>query len=394
MPRVFKIFFITLTVSVAFLLGLYFGGHYYRLSLVFYALPDSVRNVFFPGDNILQLQREVEGILEDGFYKPVDSSSLENSAMEGMIKSLDDPYTAYFSPDDFRYFQDHTNGSFVGVGVLLETKDGKLTIVDIIEGSPAQSASIKPGDIITGVDDQTIEGRTEEEAVAFMRGKAETKVVLHIKRGDEDIDFDLTRKAIEIPIISEKMLDRGGKKIGYVRLDQFSLDAGPKVQGAVEKLTKEGAEAIILDLRNNGGGLLDEAVNVGSVFIEDGTIVSVVSRDGKSEVYDARGDANETIPMAVLVNGYTASASEIVAGAIKDDARGKLIGEKTFGKGVVQNINPLSNGGAIKYTSGSYYTPRGIDINKIGIEPDIPAVDDPATPADEVIERALFELAS
>ena len=122
--------------------------------------------------------------------------------------------------------------------------------------------------------------------------------------------------------------------------------------------------------------------------------MSGVSRDGKSEVYTARGDANETIPMVVLVNGYTASASEIVAGAIKDDARGKLIGEKTFGKGVVQNINPLSNGGAIKFTSGSYYTPRGIDINKIGIEPDIPAVDDPATPADEVIERALFDLAS
>ena len=392
MPRFFRVFFITLAISVAFLSGIYFGGHYYRLSLLLNIFPEPVRNAFFPGDNTLQLEREIEGILQEGFYQPVDRASLENGAMDGMVNSLNDPYTAYFTPDDFRLFNDHANGQFTGIGVLMEQKDGQLKVVQVLEKSPARDAGIQEGDVILSVNDHPIDSMTEEETSTLIRGPEGTTVTLKVRRGAEEPEFTMVRRAIELPIVTDKMVESGGRQIGYVRLDQFSLDSGAKLKGSVDKLVGQGAQGIILDLRNNGGGLLDESIGVASVFIQNGNIVSVVGRDGKSQNYEARGDANESIPLVVLINGYTASASEIVSGTVKDDARGKLVGEKTFGKGVVQNIVPLSNGGGLKFTSGSYYTPKGIDINKIGIEPDIPVVDDPATPADEVLDRGLAEL--
>lgn len=393
MPRFFRVFFIVLALSVAFLSGIYFGGHYYRLSLLLHVLPEPVRNAFFPGDNTLQLEREIQGILEEGFYKPVDRATLENGAMEGMVNSLEDPYTAYFTPEDFRLFNDHSNGQFTGIGVLMEQKDGLLNVVQVFENSPALEAGIKEGDVIIAVDGHPVDSMTEEETSGFIRGPEGTTVVLKVRRGAEELEFSMVRRAIELPIVSDEMVERNGKKIGYVRLDQFSVDSGVKLKAAVDNLVIQGAQGIILDLRDNGGGLLDESINVSSVFIQNGPIVSVVGRDGDGQTYEARGEANENIPLVVLINGFTASASEIVAGAIKDDARGRLIGEKTFGKGVVQNIVPLSNGGGLKFTSASYYTPLGIDINKIGIEPDIPAADDPATPEDEVLELGLAELA-
>jgi len=393
MPRIFRVFFISLAVSVAFLLGTFFGAHYYRASLLIGQLPQSLRSVLFPGENLLQLEREVEGILQDNYYQPVDRDRLETGAMEGMIGSLGDPYSAYYSPDDFAKLEEHTNGEFVGIGVQLEMKAGQLTVISPIEGSPAAEAGILAGDVIIAVDDDPISSRSEDEVAAALRGAAGTQVTVRMKRGDQEIDFPLTRRKIEIPIVSSKMLDHGGKKLGYVSLEQFSLDAGTKLRAAVDGLVNDGAQGVVLDLRNNGGGLLDESVSVASIFIQNGPIVSVVDRDGNSQVYDARGDANENTPLVVLVNGYTASASEIVSGALKDDHRARLIGEKTFGKGVVQVLMPLSNGGALKYTSGSYHTPAGIDINKVGIEPDVPVTDDPATPADEQLDRALVELA-
>jgi len=392
MPRFFRVFFIAMALSVAFLSGIYFGGHYYRLSLLLHVLPEPVRNAFFPGDNTLQLEREIQGILEEGFYKPVDAATLENGAMDGLVKSLEDPYTAYFTPEEFRLFNDHSNGQFTGIGVLMEEKDGQLRVVQVFDDSPAQEAGILAGDIILAVDGNPADSMTQEETSGLIRGPEGTTVAIKVRRGAEELDFSMVRRAIELPIVSEEMIERNGKKIGYVRLEQFSLDAGVKLKAAVDSLVAQGAQGIVLDLRNNGGGLLDESINVSSVFIQNGTIVSVVGREGDTQTYEARGEANESVPLVVLINGFTASASEIVAGAVKDDARGKLIGEKTFGKGVVQNIVMLSNGGGLKFTSARYFTPLGIDINKIGIQPDIPATDDPATPEDEVLEQGLAEL--
>ncbi|MHB1390819.1 MAG: S41 family peptidase [Thermoleophilia bacterium] len=392
MPRSFRVFLIALAVSAAFLVGIFFGGHYYRVSPLIALLPQSVRSAFFPGDNMLQLERQVEGLLEAGYYQPVDRASLENGAMKGMIGSLGDPYSAYYSPDDYRALEEHTNGEFVGIGVILEMKAGQLTVISPIENSPASEAGIAAGDIVVAVDDQLLAGRAEDEAAALMRGEPGTTVNIKIHRGDQELVFPLVRRVIEIPIVSSRMLQRNGKKIGYVSLKQFSQDAGVKLRGAVDKVIADGAEGIILDLRNNGGGLLNESVEVSSIFIQNGPIVSVVGRDGGRQVYEARGNANENIPLVVLINGYTASASEIVSGALKDDHRALLVGEKTFGKGVVQLVMPLTNGGALKYTSGSYHTPADIDINKVGIQPDVPVSDDPATPADEVLDRGLAVL--
>lgn len=393
MPRILKVFFITLAISLAFLVGIYFGGHYYRMSPLIGLLPESVRSAFFPGDNLLQLEREIEGILEENFYQPVDRSTLENGALEGMVNSLNDPYTAYLTPSDFQRYRDHANGTFVGVGVVMEPKADKLTVVSTVENSPANAAGIESGDVILTIDGEPVGSQTPEEAAARIRGEAGTTVVLGIRRGESDMEFPLVRREIELPIVVDRMIEHNGRKIGYVRLEQFSMDVGARVKGSVDRLVKEGAEGIVFDLRDNGGGILDEAVNVSSVFIQNGTIVSVVGKDDDRSEYPARGDANENIPLVVLVNGYSASASEIVAGAIKDDGRGQLVGEKTFGKGVVQMIFPLTNDGAIKFTSGVYYTPDGININEVGIEPDVPVADDVATDEDEVLQRGLSVLA-
>ncbi|MHB1464155.1 MAG: S41 family peptidase [Thermoleophilia bacterium] len=378
---------------LALLSGVYLGGHSYRLSPLVGILPESVRTFFFPGDNVMQLEQQIEGILDQSYYQPVDNSSLETNAINGMVASLNDPYTVYLDPRAFKAFNDHTQGTFVGIGVTLEPKNGQLVVISVIAQSPAQQADIRAGDVILAVGGQPVAGKAPDDAAAMVRGAAGTPVTLRLRRGTQELDKSVVRQSLEMPIVTDKMLDHDGKKIAYIKLEQFSVDAGAKVRASLDNLVKGGAQGVILDLRDNGGGLLDEAVNVGSVFIPNGTIVSVGSRDSGTQTYNARGDANASIPLVLLVNGNTASASEIVAGAVKDDHRGTLIGEKTFGKGVVQDLAPLSNGGALKYTSGSYYTPSGANINKIGIQPDIPATDDPNTPNDEVIDRGLALLA-
>ncbi len=393
MPRFLKFFLISLLVALAFLAGIYFGAHYYRISPLIAALPDGIRTTLFPGDRLVELLAEVEGIIEENFYQPVDRSQLEDGAMEGLVGSLGDPYAAYMNPDEYRqYVEHHEEGAYVGVGVLLEPKDGHLMVVRTLQGSPAQQAGIQAGDEIVAVDGESIADKVDGEAAALIRGEEGTTVKLTVMRDGRQLDFEIERRSLELPIVREEMLERNGHKVGYIALEQFSLDAGDKVRGAHDRLVADGAEAIILDLRNNGGGILGEAVNVASVFIESGPIVSVVGRDGGEEVYQARGDADQSIPLVVLVNGFTASASEIVAGAVKDDGRGEIVGVTTFGKGVVQNLRPLSNGGAIKYTSGVYYTPLHVNINEIGIEPDVVVEDAPGTPADEALERAVQEL--
>ncbi|MBE0429879.1 MAG: S41 family peptidase [Thermoleophilia bacterium] len=395
MPRFFRPFLIALTVAVTFLAGIYVGGHYYRISPLISALPADVRSALFPGDDLLQLQREIEGILRENYYQPVDRVVLQNGALNGMIGSLGDPYSVYYSPDDYRTVQLRQHGEFVGIGVLLEMKDGQLTVVSTLEDTPASEAGISAGDMVIAVDGESLAGKDEAEGAALMRGELGTQVVVTIRRDGEEIDFELTRRRIEMPIIYNEMIEEGGMKIAYVNLQQFPEDSGAKLRGAIEMMIAEGAEGLILDLRYNGGGILNESIEAASLFIQNGAIVSVVGRDSKSQVYEARGDANESIPMVVLINEFTASAAEIVAGALKDSGRATLIGETTFGKGVVQMILPLSNGGAVKFTSGVYHTPGGIAIDEIGVQPDIPVTDNPETPeVDEVLERGLLELTS
>ncbi len=373
-----------------------------------------------------ELQQEVLERLESSFYKTVDAGALEPGAIDGMVAGLDDPYTVYMDPEEYAAFQEHTSGSYSGVGMTVEMKDGLVTIVSTFKGSPAEEAGIAPGDIILAVDGVSTEGQNLDEVVAGIKGPEGTTVnltiyhppvsttttvagtdggggeedtagstedstadVSQIPPGGETQEYTLTRMSIEVPVVESEMLDVEGEKVALISFYTFSDGSAAQLRGEVERaLQGEGVAAIILDLRSNGGGLLDESVEVASIFISEGVIVSTEGLHSPEQVYYAEGVAYTDIPLIVLVDEYTASASEIVSGALQDHERASLVGETTFGKGLVQSISALSNGGALKVTTAVYLTPDGRDINDTGIIPDVVAPDDPETPVDEGVEAA------
>lgn len=318
----------------------------------------------------LDLVQEVINLIQHAYFNEVSSDKLVIGAVRGVLKSLNDPYSHYFSPDDFNFFQEETSGRFFGVGIELGMKDSRLVVVSTIEGTPAFKIGIKTDDIIIKIDDQSTEGMSTHKAVTLIRGDKGTPVVLTIERQgvDKPLVFKMIREEIKLPNVKAKMLDG---KFGYVRLHSFTEGCGSEIKQAVYDLKSQGAKGIIFDLRNNPGGLLSESVRVSSVFIESGVIVSIKQRSGKTQEQKATGGADEDIPLVLLVNKGSASASEIVAGAIKDYGRGALVGEKTFGKGSLQTMMQLSNGGGMVLTTAVYMTPKGTVIHKKGIKPDI-----------------------
>lgn len=372
------------------------------------------------------LQEEILDRLESTYYKEVDPDRLRADAINGMIAGLGDPYTVYMDPEEYASFQERTTGAYSGVGMTVELKDRLVTIVDTFEGSPAQQAGIRPGDIILAVDDVSTAGQNLDEVVGRIKGLEGTDVTLtiyrspvttttsvargeddpdsggegigratadlsHLPPGGQTRDYTLRRKTIEVPVLESEVLTAGAKKVGLISFFTFSEGSADDLRAAVRKAVEtDKVDAIILDLRSNGGGLLDEAVEVASIFIPDGVIVTTEGLHSPKEVYDATGGAYARVPLYVLTDAYTASASEIVSGALQDEGRATLVGETTFGKGLVQSIEPLSNGGAIKVTTAVYVTPNGRNINETGISPDVVAPDDPVTEGiDETVEAAL-----
>jgi carboxyl-terminal processing protease len=308
--------------------------------------------------------------------------NLAYAAITGMLDSLHDRWTVFMTPKDFRSLNEGLDGgNFAGVGIVLDVDpiSKQLLVVQTIDGGPADKAGIQAGDVILNVDDKSTAGLSIEQDSALIRGKAGTTVQLTVQRKGEPkpLIFMITRETIHAPSVRERMLDNG---IGYVQVLVFGLTTGQELASAMAKLEKQGVKGIILDLRNNGGGYLNAAIDVSSLFIPEGPIVSIDARTRPLMTYDAENTAIPTLPLAVLVNEYTASASEITSGAIQDSGAGILIGTRTFGKGVVQTIYPLPDGSAIKITTARYLTPAGRDINKVGIQPDI-QVDD-VKPAD------------
>lgn len=378
------------------------------------------------------LQQEVLGKLESTYYKQVDGATLKADAIDGMVAGLDDPYTVYMDPEEYASFQEDTAGSYNGVGMTVELKDRLVTIVSTFKGTPAQLAGIRPGDLILAVDGLSTEGQNLDEVVGRIKGGEGTTVSLTLYRpvapttttvaggtggstttstttgsedttsdasaaafqlppGGETKDYTLTRKTIKVPVTESEILTATGKKVALIRFFTFSGGSAAALRAEVQKAVEtDQVAAIILDLRSNGGGLLNEAVDVASIFIADGVIVTTEGLNSPKQVYDATGGAYVQVPLYVLTDPYTASASEIVSGALQDDKRATLVGETTFGKGLVQSIEPLSNGGAIKVTTAVYFTPKGRDINKTGIVPDVVAPDDPNTASvDEGVQAAL-----
>ncbi|HMD02726.1 MAG TPA: S41 family peptidase, partial [Candidatus Baltobacteraceae bacterium] len=266
-------------------------------------------------------------------------------------------------------------GNFSGVGISIQVDDQTklLRVNEIIPGGPAEKAGVQSGDVILQIDGKSTKGLTTDEDAKMLRGKEGTQVKLDIQRGGAALAPTLvTRAVIHQPSVYARMLDNG---IGYARLTVFGSNTAQELGTALNKLEAQGAKAYVLDLRDNGGGYLNAAIDVSSKFIASGAIVSVESRGGNDTEYDAENTAIPAKPLAVLVNRYTASASEITSGAIQDNGVGELVGEKTYGKGVVQTIHPLPDGSAVKITSARYLTPRGRDINTIGITPDIITVE-------------------
>lgn len=313
---------------------------------------------------------KVLAIIKARYVEDIPVARLMSGAVKGLVEGLDDPHSVYMDAKIYQEFQIETEGSFGGVGIVIGLKEGKgLVVIAPIEGTPGERAGIKSGDVILQIDGQDTKEMQQDEAVARIRGPKGTQVALTIRRdGERELrNFTLTRDNIQLKTVNAKMLDNG---IGYIRITTFNESTGNDFNRVFGDLERQGMKALILDLRDNPGGLLHECIKVARNFIPKGTIVSVEGRGGKTEVYTS--DLEQVkYPMAVLVNGGSASASEIVAGAVQDTKVGTLIGTKTYGKGSVQTIFDLYDGTAVKLTIAKYLTPAGRYINSKGIEPDI-----------------------
>ncbi len=303
--------------------------------------------------------------------KVPDKKELMQGALKGMVESLDDPYSVYFTKEEMESFSEDIKGKYAGVGMVIQKKvDEPLMVVSPIEDTPAFKAGIKPKDKIVSINGESTYKMTSNEAVKLLKGEPGTDVTVTIYREatKETKEVVLTRAIVELKYVKSKMLD---DKIGYLRLTQFGEDVYKDVNKALTGLQKEGMQALILDLRSNPGGALDQSIKIASMFMKDGRVVSVKGRSGQEQVYMREGKYFGDFPMVVLINEGSASASEIVSGALKDTGRAILVGEKSFGKGSVQSILPLPDKDAIKLTIAKYYTPSGVSIHGTGIEPDV-----------------------
>lgn len=382
-------------------------------------------------NELFDLQREVLEKLKASYYEEVDWSALEDAAIDGMLAGLGDPYTIYLDPEEYAAFLEDASGVYSGVGMVVEMKERLVTVVSTFKGSPAQLAGLQAGDIIISVDGVSTDGQHLDEVVRRIKGPEGTTVALEIYRpvstasteaGSDDrssaeepieegstadnsllplggkvVEYTLTRRKIQIPVTEERTFQADDKTVALVSLFTFSEGSAEALESEIERaLQGEDAEVLVLDLRSNGGGLLDEAVAVSSLFLpRNELIVSTEGLHSPRQVYRSTGGPFTEIPLYVLTDEYTASASEIVSGALQDHNRAVLVGETTFGKGLVQSIERLSNGGAIKVTTAVYLTPNGRNLNETGVTPDIEASDDPGTAeVDETVEAVLELIAS
>ncbi len=316
---------------------------------------------------------EVLDRIKAAYVEPVSDKVLLENAIKGMLSNLD-PHSAYLDPEAFRELQESTSGEFGGLGIEVGMEDGFVKVVSPIDDTPASKAGIQPGDLIIKIDGQPTKGLSMVEAVDKMRGEAGSKILLTLVReGGKPFDVELTRAVIKVRSVKSQLLEDG---YGYIRITQFQVNSGEEVGKALVKLRKDNGKklrGLVLDLRNNPGGVLQAAVEVSDHFLKGGLIVYTEGRIANSELRFSADpvDASEGVPLVVLINGGSASASEIVAGALQDHKRGVLMGTDSFGKGSVQTVLPLNNDRALKLTTALYFTPNGRSIQAQGIVPDI-----------------------
>jgi carboxyl-terminal processing protease len=374
--------------------GIWLGGHPGNL-------PGFARDALV-GDSEGRLYDEALDVIADNYYRPVDKDKLVDEGLAAGVHSLDDRFSTYFDPKTYKEFEEATDGAFEGVGLTVTDNERGLRVVRVFRGSPAGRAGIRSGDVITHVDGKPLAGKTTEQGSLLIKGPAGSEVTLVVVTGKaEPRTLELRRARVDVPVVESEMRESGGKRIAHVRLAGFTSGAHGELRGAIDRLLDKGAQGVVLDLRDNGGGLLNEAVLVSSIFIGDGTVVSTDGRTRPRRVFEATGNPIDAdIPVVVLVNRESASASEIVAGAMQDRGRGEVVGTRTFGKGVFQEVRELSNGGALDITVGEYFTPKGRNLGGggvktgAGIEPEIEARDDASTRnRDEALEVAVATVA-
>lgn len=311
--------------------------------------------------------------IKKDYYKDIDDENLVNGAIEGMIKGLDDPYSDYMDQKEAKSFNESISSSFEGIGAEIQEQDGKIMVVSPIKGSPAEKAGIRPNDIIERVDGKSIEGLSATEAVLKIRGEKGTKVVLTISRAGEakPVSVTIVRDMIPIETVYSEMLDDG---IAKIQVTSFSEHTVEELHTALDEMSKKDMKSLILDLRGNPGGLLDQAVAMASIFVPNGEIVlQVENRAGEKEVHKSENNGEFDLPVVVLIDDGSASASEIVAAAVSESADIPLVGVKSFGKGTVQSAQNFKDGSNLKFTAFRWLTPEGNWIHKKGISPDIEA---------------------
>jgi carboxyl-terminal processing protease len=355
----------TASVILALAVGLWFGGHPTWL-------PSPLRSAFTSESASDKLVNQVLGLLSKEYYRKVDTNSLVNRGLSQIVASLHDPYSHYYDPQQYNAFQDLTDPHLSGIGVGVNGTRRGVRILQVYGGTPAANAGLVQGEQIVSVGSRSLAGPNPKlnanRATKLIKGPAGTNVTITVREGAHKFVKTITRANVIVPVASSRLLTYHGTKVGYVALSQFAPGAGAEVRGQVQKMLHQGARALILDLRDNGGGLVEEAVKTASIFIPSGTIVSTRGRAVPSQVYLATGNAISTsIPLVVLVNRDTASAAEIVTGALKDHGRATVVGTRTYGKGVFQEIEQLRNGGALDFTVGEYYTPNGTNLGGPGV---------------------------
>jgi len=379
---------------VAFLvLGVWLGGHPSKL-------PGFARNAFT--EEPTSLVAEASEVIKGNYFREVGNTELGNASLQGMVRELRrrhrDRFSDYFSPESLEGFNQQIEGRFSGVGLtVVEVKKG-LKVVKVFKGSPAAAGGVEVGDTIISVDGESIAGLDSTEATKKIKGPEGTQVTVGIEKPKthRKSEKTLTRAEVVLPNVSSRVFRTDGKTIGYVRLLSFSSEASKQLAHGIEKVKKEGAEGMVLDLRENPGGLLDEAVSSASLFLPEGeVVVSTKSRTQGSTTRKSGPGKIVAIPFDVLIDRGTASAAEIMTAALQDDAGATVVGTRSYGKGVFQEEHELANGGALKLTVGEYFTPDGENLARTGgIHPEVKAVDNPHTAVDEARQKALETVAA
>jgi carboxyl-terminal processing protease len=389
MRRVLAVAGAVLVALAVFVAGVAVGGHAQALGLT--RLSDPIRGVLL-GDSGEDLASQVLDALRDGYYEPIDEEALQRSSADAVVEALGDPYTDYLDPDELAAQRQSYDGTFSGVGLQVAQRDEAIVVTDVLDGGAASEVDIRVGDRVVSVDGDPTTGRSLSEVVALIRGEEGTEVRVGVRTpGGPERQYTLERRTLRDTVVVSRVERASGESVGYLRLSRFTRGATAALRDQVASLRDRGVGALVLDMRGDPGGLVSEAVGVAGAFLPDGSEVVVTEgRRSPRKVFSTDDEpVAGDLPLAVLVDRGSASASEIVAGALRDADRATLVGQRTFGKALVQTTVPLRDGGALKLTTARYLTPSGFDLAERGLPPAVRVVDDPRTPVDEALRRAV-----